>query len=201
VRTISVVPAPALSGVLRLLAAAGWQGEAVTSGWGDDPRSAGRLAGTSRPVLFVPRPASVPRDLRRIVVVHGGSRGEMAGVEAADEASLATAAEIVVLYVPSAAHPVDAASLPFRLGDHPEHDWAEWREEFMRRFCRCSEGVAVSLRVAMGSPAASVPFTSGDVRADLVIATGDGGSDPTRAETLDAILVASSCPVLIVSPA
>lgn len=197
-RPIAVIPASALSSVERLLAAAGWQGERVPPGWADDAGAAVALADWGRPVLFVPPRASVPRHVRRIVVVHRGSRAERAGMDAAEEAAVATSAEIVVLFLPSASPPSAAASLTFTVGDHPEHDWAESREEFMLRFCRCAEGVAVSLRVATGGTATSVPSTFRQVRADLAIVTGDGGSDPSRAGTLVAILAASPCPVLVV---
>lgn len=200
-RPIAVIPASALSSVERLLAAAGWQGKRVPKGWADDAGAAVALADSGRTVLFVPPGAPVPRHVRRIVVVHGGSRAERAGVDAADEAAVATRAEVVVLFVPSASPPIAAASLAFTMGDHPEHDWAEWREEFMNRFCRCAEGVALSLRVATGGTARSVPFTSRQVRADLVIVTRDGGSDPSRAATLVAILAACPCPVLVVPAA
>jgi hypothetical protein len=149
-------------------------------------------------VVFVPRRISVPHAIRRIVVIHGGSRAERAAMDAADEAAVATDAEIVVLHVPSAGPHRDAASLPFGLGDHPEYDNADWRDEFVRRFCRGSEGVTVSLHMATGPAAASVPFQARAARASLLIGSVDSALDLVRAATLEAILEASPRPVLLV---
>lgn len=86
--------------------------------------------------------------------------------------------------------------MPFRIADHAAYDWAEWRDEFLRRFCRCSPGVRVTLRV--GSTA-----KLGDqlrvVAPDLVIVSGAEEGGLAAGEAFDAI-VEGGAPVLIVPP-
>jgi hypothetical protein len=122
-------------------------------------------------VLAVPKGAKPSDKLRRIVVVHKGSRGDRAGMDAADEAALATRARIVVLHVPRSSPSTAAASMPFRMADHGTHDWSEWREEFMRRFCRCSPGVRIELRVGAATTAL-LRDQIREERPDLVIVSG-----------------------------
>lgn len=200
-RPVSVIPARASTRVAGLLEAAGWRAERAPAGWAGDPAAALRLAGSGRWVVFVPRRVSVPRAIRRIVVIHGGSRAERAAMDAADAAAVATGAEIVVVHSPSATSRGDAVSLPFGLGDHPAHDIDDWRDEFARRFCRCSEGVTVSLRVANWSPAKSVPLQAREAHATLLIGAVDSRTDYGPSGTLEAIIGASPCPVLLVPAA
>jgi hypothetical protein len=169
---ILVVPGSSLGRVEPLLAPAGWRGEPAPAD-GDDAEAALALARTVRPVLFVPREGEVATELRRILVIHGGGRGDQAGMDAADEAAVSSGAAVIVLHVPPSSPSTTAGSLPFRISDHGVHDSAEWQEEFLRRFCRCSEGVEVSLRVGAGSAAAIREQIVGE-RADLVIASSPG---------------------------
>ena len=198
--TVYAMPVRAVARARRLLAGAGWRLEPVPDGWADDARSAVELAAAGRPVLFVPPTARVRGVLRRIAVVHGGGRGETRGIEAADAAALATGAEIVALHPPGTHWSGDPAGLPFSLGDHPEHDWAEWREEFARRFCPCSHGVALSVRLVSGPPVAAISREARRVAADLLVASLVSRSDAAAAELIAAVAAAAPCPTLILPP-
>lgn len=199
-RAVYAMPSRAAARAGRLVAATGWGVEPAPGGAADDARAAVELASTGVPVLFVPRAASVRRALRRIAVLHTGNRRETRGIEAADAAALATGAEIVALHAPSAHRPGDPASLPFSLGDHPEHDWAEWRDEFARRFCPCSHGVAISVRLASGPPVAAISREARLAAADLLVVTLVSRSDAAASELLAAVAAAAPCPTLILPP-
>src|SRR6185295_16287875 len=135
-----------------------------------DARAAIGLVGRGRAVLLMPEATHGAGRLRRIVVIHEGSRGDRAGMDAADDAAVASGAKVIVLHVPSKHPSRSAASLPFRMADHAVHDWAEWREEFMRRFGSSSEGVDITLQVGASS-VAELRQQIADERPYLVIAS------------------------------
>jgi nucleotide-binding universal stress UspA family protein len=148
------------------------------------------------PAVYVPVDARPTSDLRRILVVHEGSRGDRAGMDAADEAAVSSGAEIVVLHVPLSTPSTTSASMPFRIADHGSYDWAEWQEEFLRRFCRCSPGVHVMLRVSAGSTT-TIRKHMRDENPDLVIVSGPGDEGARTSTALDAVL-GGAAPVLVV---
>ena len=190
---VTVVPPEASGRTRALVGAAGWRSVPAS------PRRIGAGQAVSlalgRPTLFVPSGARVPRVLRVIVALHGGSPAEAPAIELADAAAVATAARIVVLHVPSASPPRDAASLPLRLEDHVDQEWEEWHREFVRRFCDRSPGVLMTLRVCSGPSERSVPAETRRLRADLIIAARVPGRG---ARTLAALADHAPCPVLIV---
>lgn len=193
-RPIAVIPATAGERVASLLRAAGWR---AVSARGDDRHDRDRALDVVRhgdPAMYVPAAATPAHDLRRILVVHEGTRGDRAGVDAADEAAVASGAEVIVLHVPPPMPTSTSASMPFRIADHAAYDWAEWRDEFLRRFCRCSPGVRVTLRVG------SIAKLGDQVREaapDLVIVSGPREGGPAPSGALDAVIEAAA-PVLIV---
>jgi hypothetical protein len=197
VRIVGVVPARASSRVQPLLAKAGWSVEPAPSDWGDDSTAAVRLARRGRPTLFVPTRIVVSRRLQRVLVLHGGSRAERSAVDAANEAAVASRAEIIMLHIPSAVPSTYAASLPVRIEDHAEYDWGEWRDEFLRRFSHYSAGVRVSLHVALGPPAEAFRNEVTQVRPDLVITSGAVTATAERARSLAKLLELARCPVLV----
>ncbi|MBF6557995.1 MAG: universal stress protein [Acidimicrobiales bacterium] len=194
-RTIAITPPGALRRAAPLAAAAGWELEPSPDGHTEADDAA--LA-TGEPLLVVPPQARVARRLRRILVVHEGSPLVAPAVELADEAALQSGAEIVVLHAASASRPRAPGSLPApRFVDHSGYDWAEWRAEFLRRFCRCSEGLCVNLEVAVGQPAVAVPAALPRLRPDLVIATWKGQAGAGRGRLIRLLLREASSPVLV----
>lgn len=195
-RTIAVFPANASQRVRRLALAAGWDLEP----FGEQPPTSemAAVALARGPVLVLPPGARAPRVLRRVVVVHEGSPLVAPAMEAADEAALGSGAEIVVLHVASAARPAAAGSLPAPcFVDHSGYDWEEWRAEFLRRFCRCSEGLCVRLEVTTGEPAVAIPTALRRLRPDLVVVSWKGQTGPGRGRVVRALLRQASCPVLV----
>ena len=194
--TLVVAPAHRSGAASQLARSAGWEVE-VTTGGGDLPIALAAGA-EGRSVFFVPGGARVARRLRRILVLHEGGPAAVGGVDAADRAALATGAEIVVLHVPTlepAAGP-SALAAP-RVVDQPHYEWLEWQQEFMRRFCRCSEGISLRLELAAGSPAEATLERARRLRADLLVVTWKSEAGPGRAETLKAVAAAAPCPLLI----
>jgi nucleotide-binding universal stress UspA family protein len=198
VRPIVVIPAEATFRVRNLVASAGWEirSEGAPGVGGID--GALGAAGEGHPVLFLPPGSRVSRRLRRILVPHEGSPRVAWGLRAADEAARATGAGITVLHVPVPDPPTEAGSFPApRVADHGEYGWGEWRAEFLRRFCRSSEGVSVDLLVATGPPVKSILAVAHRLRVDLLIMGWRGDADPGRALILRAVAEEAICPVLI----
>lgn len=196
--SVVLVPGSALGRARSLGVDAGWELEATRL----EADVEGALAEVTggRPLLFVPPRARVPRRLRRILIPHEGSPAAARGVEVADALAGTCGAALTILHVPSFDALAGAGSFPApRFVDRPHHDWSAWRREFERRFCRCSEGVEVSLRVATGSPAASILESAGRLHADLIVLSWKGDRRPGRAETLKRVLGGSPCPVLVVA--
>ena len=198
-RPVTVLPLRAAARLRGLVSSAGWKIEEEEMPDAPDVEGALEVAGSGRPVLFLPPGARAPRKLRRILVPHEGSPRVAGGIEAADEAAVASGAPITVLHVPAAVAPEEEGSLPApRISDHGWYDWAEWRAEFLRRFCVFSEGVDVDLEVATGRPERSILEAIGRLRPDLVVLAWRGDAAPGRAATLREVADAASCPVLIV---
>lgn len=195
--SVLLVPGRALGRARALGPTAGWELEPLDVEADVGSALAAGAGGSS--VLFIPPGARVPRKLRRILVPHEGSPGATSGVEAADVMSSICGAEIVVLHVPTFEVPTVPGSLAApRFVDRPQYDWAAWRNEFERRFCRCSDGVQVSLRVATGPPAPAILDAARRLRADLIVLAWKGEAGPGRADTLKGVLEAAPCPILIV---
>jgi hypothetical protein len=196
-KPIAVVPARASERAAPLLRGAGWDEAPQRSGQERDADAANTAVKVVRrgdPALYMPDDAGPPERPRRILVVHEGTRGDRTGMDAADEAAVASGAEIVVLHVPPAKPPTASGSLTYRIADHGIYDWAEWQDEFLRRFCRCSPGVRVTVRVS--SAGTSLDAQIRDERADLVIVSTTGQLEAASGEILDAVL-GGETPVLI----
>lgn len=192
---ITVVPANARRRVGALAKAAGWE---LAPPVQEEPTLELAVAAAREPLLVVPPGARVPRVLRRILVVHEGSPLVAPAMAVADGAALESGAEIVVLHVASPLAPTAPGSLPAPcFVDHSGYDWQEWRAEFQRRFCRCSEGLCVRFEVATGDPAVALPTAARRLRPDLLIATWKGQTGAGRGRILRTLLRDAPCPVLV----
>jgi hypothetical protein len=181
------------------LAAAGWRSAAAADAGADveDVEAALSMARGGRAALWVSEKSELRKPLRRILVLHAGTRGDRAGIDAADHAAVATGAQVTVLHVPSVVPSRTSASLPYRISDHASYDWEEWREEFLRRFCRCSAGVELALRVGAASAAGLRKQIRDDDPDLVVISTSAAGPDPAVAAAIEAVFDVAT-PVLIV---
>jgi len=195
-KPIVVMPRAAAERVAPLIEDAGWRAVPPPEREADDREATVEVVRRGDPVVAVPDRAEPAAKLGRIVVVHEGSRGDRAGMDAADDAAVASGAEVVVVHVPATSADQTSGSLAFRIADHGAYDLNEWREEFLRRFCRCSPGVRVTLRVGAASPA----MLRDQVRSespDLIIASGPPEAGVGDDAPLEAILD-GDVPVLIV---
>jgi nucleotide-binding universal stress UspA family protein len=193
--SVVVIPGQALGRARPLARALGWQLEPAPTASGRDLEA---FVGENRSLLVVPEGARVPRSLRRILLPHEGTPAVALGLEVADRLAVVTGAEIVVVHVPSADVPSERGSLPApRFTDQPHHDWPEWRREFIRRFCRSSEGVSLTLALATGPLSQAILEGARQHRADLVVMTWRREAGARRARTLKAVTGGASCPVLV----
>ncbi len=196
-RPIAVVPGTAAKRVRGVVASAGWEIDREALLEGEDIDAALGTAKKGRSVLFVPARVRVPGVIRRILVPHEGSPRVAGGMRVADGVAAATGAAITVLHVTALYAPPEKGSLPApRIVDHG-YDWAEWRAEFLRRFCRCSEGVDLDLEVATGAPLESILEAARRLPADLIIMTWRGEAGPGRAALIRSAAPGAPCPVLI----
>lgn len=196
--SVVLVPGSASGRVRALGLDAGWDVQAGSPRADVESALAAGVAG--RPVLFISPAARVPRKLRRILIPHEGTPAPAQGVELADALARVCGAELIVLHVPSFDVAAGHGSLRApRFIDHPQYDWPAWRREFERRFCRCSDGVKVSLQVAVGEPARSILEVARRLRAELIVLTWKREPRAGRAETLKCVLREAPCPALVVS--
>lgn len=195
-----VAPERSLSRARALAVLLGWEVAETTPAADGGVEMALALGSRGRPILLAREGVRIPKAVRRILVPHEGSPETEPGLAAADAGALTCGAKILVLHVPSLEAPRGTGSLPApRFTDHAHHDWAEWRREFERRFCRCSEGIEIRLEVALGPPAESIVAAARRLRADLIVLTWKGRLAPGRAETVTGVLEGTPVPVLIVA--
>ena len=196
---VMVVPGGATKRVSALARGAKWDLEAASHGAAGDVEAALGVGQGGRPVLFVAPGARITQALRRVLVLHDGTPGATVSVRAGERAALASGADVAILHVPAPEPPLEPGSLPApRIVDHEHYDLRAWREEFLRRFCRCSPVVSVTLDVAIGRPATAIPERARALRADVMVLTWKGVTAAGRAMTLRAVAQRAPCPVLIV---
>jgi hypothetical protein len=83
--------------------------------------------------------------------------------------------------------------------DHDCYDWSDWREEFIRRFCRFSPGTLVRVELATGAREESILTMTRQLRADLLILAWSGVLEANRARTVRSVCAVAPCPVLLVA--
>ena len=195
-----IAPERRTGDAVRLARSAGFDAEVSPDTDGLPAALAAGAAGSG--IFFVREGARVPRRLRRIVVLHEGSPAASGGVDAGDRMALTTGAQIVMLHNPTLEPAAEPGTLPTpRFTDQPYYEWNEWQTEFLRRFCRSSEGVSVRLEVVSGSPAVPVLERARRLRADLIVLTWKGDAGPGHAKTLKAVAADAPCPLLILREA
>jgi nucleotide-binding universal stress UspA family protein len=194
---VVVFPPRALDKARGLLEPAGW---AVDEGSGGPAgvQSALDAARDGKDALYLPEEASVAAPTRRIIALHDGTPASAPAVGAAGRVAGATGAHVHVLHVPPAIPESDPGSLAgLRMSDHGGEVWAQWRQEFARRFCTFTPDVSWDLDVAMGPPVEAILDEARRVEADMIVATA-GPEVRVRPEVLRHVADGSPCPVLIV---
>ncbi len=197
---IRVVPAGLEARVGELLGRPEWTLRASRAGRPERIEDALAEISPGEALFFLPRAVQLPSALRRIVVLHDAGPRATAGVEIADQVALATGAEIVVLHIPSGELPAEPGSLPGpRFADHAGEQWLEWQQEYLRRFCRCSPGVRLSLEVALGPLLPSLRSKLRDLGPELVVMTWRGEARLGRARLLKSVSRSSTSPLLVLT--
>lgn len=195
---VVVVPSSARPNVEGLLAATGWN--IASNGVGEevDPEAALARGAEDDAFVLVPPGTTVAGTARRLLVLHDGTPVASPGVQVASRVAAAANGDVVVLHVAELAPPADPRGLPaLRVADHGPYDWEEWRDEFGRRFCPSSPGVALTLEVVSGPPVDAVVDVVARERVDLVVVTWKGELGPGRAPTLRGLARRSPAPLLV----
>ncbi len=197
-----VVPPAALPGVRALLSGSGWELVAAPSGDAADAEPALRLPRPGQSLVFVPSGVTLPTSLRRVAVLHDGTPACSPAMGAADQLAGSHQAHLVVVHATDVAVAGEPGTLTaLRLADHGPYDWQEWRDEFLRRFCPVAPGVSVTLELTSGPPVPATLDIVSRERADLVIATWEGGLDLSPGHRLPPLMAGSPCPFLVVREA
>jgi hypothetical protein len=194
---VTVIPGALAGEMAELATAAGWDvkpSRAVTA----DLEAALKAGAAGRLVLFVSPGSRVPTGLTHVLVPHDATPAT-AAVLATVGAPLWSHAEIIVLHVAAAGTMSQPGSLPApRMIDHDCYDWSDWREEFVRRFCRIS-GMLVRMELASGAPEQSILTVARQIRADLLVLAWSGVLEANRARTVRSVCAVAPCPVLLVA--
>jgi hypothetical protein len=196
---ITIIPGALAGEMAELATAAGWDVKPSRAA-AADLEAALKAGAAGRLVLFVPPGSCVPTSLTHVLVPHDATPATSAVLATVGGAALWSHAEIVVLHVAAAELPSQPGSFPApRMIDHDCYDWSDWREEFVRRFCRVSPGMFVRVELATGAPEESILTMARQLRADLLILAWSGVLEANRARTMRAVCAVAPCPVLLVA--
>jgi hypothetical protein len=196
---ITIIPGALAGEMAELATAAGWDVKPSRAA-AADLEAALKAGAAGRLVLFVPPGSRVPTSLTHVLVPHDATPATSAVLATVGGAPLWRHAEMVVLHVASAELPSQPGSFPApRMIDHDCYDWSDWREEFVRRFCRVSPGMLVRVELATGAREESILRVAHQLRADLLILAWSGVLEANRARTVRSVCAVAPCPVLLVA--
>jgi nucleotide-binding universal stress UspA family protein len=156
------------------------------------------------PVVLVPsRRALGPWGLSAVLFPHDGCPSTAALFAASAELAQSAGARVHVLHVGGAAiaPPGGRGALACpRYVDQPQHEWAGWTSEFVRRFASLARADSQRLcfAVAVGDPASEILAAAEADRVDLIVLPWKGALDGERAKIFRAVLRGARCPVMTV---
>jgi hypothetical protein len=196
---VTVIPGALAGEMAGLATAAGWEVKPSRAA-AADLAAALKAGAAGRLVLFVPPGSRVPTRLTHVLVPHDATPATAAVLATVGGAALWSHAEIIVLHVAAAEPLSQPGSLPApRMIDHDCYDWSDWREEFVRRFCRVFLGMLVRVELAIGAPEQSILTVARQLRADLLVLAWSGVLEANRARTVRSVCAEAPCPVLLVA--
>jgi hypothetical protein len=196
---ITIIPGAIAGEMAELASAAGWDVKPSRTA-AADLEAALQAGATGRLVLFVSPGSRIPTCLTHVLVAHDATPVTSAVLARVGGAPLWSHAEIVVLHVAAAELPSEPGSLSApRMVDHDGHDWSDWREEFVRRFCHVFPGMLVRMELATGGREESILTVASQLRADLLILAWSGVLEAHRARTVRSVWAVAPCPVLLVA--
>jgi nucleotide-binding universal stress UspA family protein len=145
------------------------------------------LTRSDKPLVVVPRRATVPPSVRRVLIPLDRTRTTAAAVELLGAILRERDVEAVLLHVHEAAP---------MFSDQVHHEIEAWSTEFTRRYC--PPGLRRSdLHVRVGVPADEVVLAIERTEADLVVLGWQRRLSPGRAKVVRAILEHGIRPVLL----
>lgn len=85
--------------------------------------------------------------------------------------------------------------------DQPQHEWPQWRWEFMERIRSVHAGALDSKRMqvvlATGAAGPEVARVARERQADLILIAWHGDLSPQRAQTLKSLIAEAPCPLMV----
>jgi nucleotide-binding universal stress UspA family protein len=163
------------------------------------------LVGAPCPVLFVPEvlPAAWGMNGRILVPLDGTPSTAGVMLDAMRLAQRLQAALEVVYIAGERPVPQEPGTMTVpRFADETQHEWRQWRQEFLSRFADCARSglppVDVHLTVRTGPVAAAIRATAEGSRPALIVIGWHGRITPDRAQVLRRLLPDSPWPVLVI---
>ncbi len=141
-----------------------------------------------KPVVVVPPDALVPKTFRRVLVPLEGTLS----TSLAPRSIVALAGKIEVI----ALHVHEEDSIP-GFTDQPQHEHAEWAQEFLARWCPSGIGT-VKLESRVGRSDVLIPNVADQCGCDLIALGWSQDLAPGRAPVVRAALERSRVPVVLV---
>jgi nucleotide-binding universal stress UspA family protein len=87
-----------------------------------------------------------------------------------------------------------------RYVDQPQHEWRAWAQEFLNRLRaigRAADGVNMRLALAQGEAGTAIVNFARQNDSDLIVLGWRGALEPDRARTMQRVIHASMCPVIV----
>jgi nucleotide-binding universal stress UspA family protein len=169
------------------------------------------IAGTVHPILLV-RPEAAARigpavpELRRLLLPLNGTPTTAAALRPATDLASRLGASIDLLYVasPELKPPLERGSIGApRYVDQPQHEWPAWAQEVIERLCRCfaecPASVPVAMHFAYGEIGTAITAFAAEHAVDAIALVRRSRLEPGHAAVLRAVLLATPCPILLVS--
>jgi nucleotide-binding universal stress UspA family protein len=141
------------------------------------------------PVDVVPPAAPPMQALDRILVPLDANATNADALARGLAILRASDVEVVILHVDF------GASLPL-FEDQPQHEIADWKAEFLRRYCPVAPA-RVRLELRTGRPGASILDVASEVDADLIALGWSQALEPGRALVVREVLERASLPVVL----
>ncbi|OGI00402.1 MAG: hypothetical protein A2Y25_02305 [Candidatus Melainabacteria bacterium GWF2_37_15] len=171
--------------------------------------TAGVIEGTFKPIFLI-KPDSYMNIINgkwvphRALIPLNGAPGSAQALAPAVEILRKTTAKIELLHIcQSKAEPIKEEggfTAPY-YEDYPQHEWASWSKEFIRRFSPVMENhnhINMSVSMAQGDPGDEIVTFAEKNNNDFIAIAWHGTMSQFRAMTLKKVLAESKCPIMLI---